>query len=851
MRGGSATLTYMRSRYVVEVVEEKKPQPAPQHPAQPASAQPPVVHPTPVIDPPYSAPPSTGVTPSQAKSSPPGKSTHIFEKKHSSVTAFVSQPLNAKLNARIEIPSAVPQVQQAPNSGGVNPNESPKEVPDLFEAAQPSVQQAWQQIQLSAAHEVPSVRPPHSTKSRKVAPEVVRSKHTTTSQNSDRLDRIERLFSDQLSSSRSDSLQAINQSSSRSQKRGLPGRKKTPKWLVILIVSGLFILGSSAAAIAAVQFDISQARVLAADLSRSVEEGNLDQAQKTISQLEKKQQRYKTLYTFTRPVITPFLSTQKVTNIDTLWDVSDRGLEVANQVFETHNTAAIAYSQFIGSSPGSALATTASLSGQLESVYSGLSGLQAEVAGLDNPFNWDAIDTLKEVSQEKLPSVRRSLLATQQLIPTLPNLLGADGRKEYLILLQNNSELRPTGGFIGSLGILTVENGRFIDFRVEDVYEVDGQLNGFVQPPAELQKHLGEAQWYLRDVNWSPDFPTVAEQAGWFLDKTIGVKPDGVIAINLSVAQELLKATGPITLVDYNEVITAENLYERAQLHSEVNFFPGSSQKKDFLSAVATALFQKLTEGEGSIAKFMPAFYQSAQESQILVSTKDPLAASVFRALGWDGGVLSPECPQPFSQGVCVVDTVMQVEANVGVNKANQFVQRDIRHVADISDDQVTHTRTITLENTSQSNAWPQGSYKAYFRLFASPRASLSSISIDGQIVPISEITEQQEFGKQVFGVLVNVPVRTAAKVEIVYTVPLDAGWSSYALFEQKQSGTGARAGADLLTHELNVSSSGRVTTVAPQPVNDPMVSDSAGGSSFIFESDRQTHEFMAVEVTR
>lgn len=838
----------MRSRYVVEVVEEEKPQPAPQHPAQPASAQPPVVHPTPVIDPPHSAPSSTGVTLRQEKTSLPGNSTHTLAKKHSTVTAFVSQPLSAKLNARIEIPSAAAQVHHSPTSGGVNP------VKDMFEAAQPSVQQAWQQIQLSAAQEVPSVRPPHSTKSRKVSPEVVRPERSVSSQNSDRLDRIERLFSDQLPSSSSHNPHASSQSSSRTQKRKLPGRKKTPKWLTIVIVATLFIMGSTAAAVAAVQYDVSQARVLAADLSRSIEEGNLDQAQRTVTQLENKQKRYKSLYTFARPIIAPFLSAEKVTNIDTLWEVSDRGLDVANQVFETHNTAAIAYGQFIGSTPGSALATTASLSGQLESVYSGLSGLQAEVAGLDNPFEWEAIDTIKSASRENLPSLRRSLLATQQLIPALPNLLGADGKKEYLILLQNNSELRPTGGFIGSLGILTVENGRFIDFRVEDVYEVDGQLNGFVQPPAELQKHLGEAQWYLRDVNWSPDFPTVAEQAGWFLDKTIGIKPDGVIAINLSVAQELLKATGPINLVDYNEVITAENLYERAQLHSEVNFFPGSSQKKDFLSAVATALFQKLTEGGGSVAKFMPAFYHSAQESQILISTKDPLAASVFRALGWDGGVLSPECPQPFSQGVCVVDTVMQVEANVGVNKANQFIQRDIRHVADISDDRVTHTRTITLQNTSQSNAWPQGAYKAYFRLLVSPRASLSSISIDGQNVPISEITEQQELGKQVFGALVNVPVRTAAKVEIVYTVPLDAGWSSYALFDQKQSGTGARAGSDSVTHELVVSASGRVSTIAPEPTSESMANNGNGAASsprYVFESTRQKHEFMAVEVTR
>ena len=167
---------------------------------------------------------------------------------------------------------------------------------------------------------------------------------------------------------------------------------------------------------------------------------------------------------------------------------------------------------------------------------------------------------------------------------------------KYLILFQNNMELRPTGGFIGSFSIISFDKGRMTEIVVNDVYSADGQLKGHVDPPEALRIHLGEGGWYLRDANWDPDFSISADKIEWFLDKEINTKVDGVIAIDLSFVQKLLKITGPINLVDFSKTITAENIYINTQNEVESDFFPGSIKKASFLTSLSKELISAVQQ---------------------------------------------------------------------------------------------------------------------------------------------------------------------------------------------------------------------------------------------------------------
>ena len=194
------------------------------------------------------------------------------------------------------------------------------------------------------------------------------------------------------------------------------------------------------------------------------------------------------------------------------------------------------------------------------------------------------------VSSKQLAPFANLVSKAQTMSILLPGMVGLEGSKNYLILLQNNMELRPGGGFIGSFARVSFAEGKLKKLDVNDIYAIDGQLKVHVEPPKEIRDDLGQKDWFLRDSNWESDFPTAARQAEWFYTKETGERVEGVIALDVSAMEELLTSIGSLDLADYKENITAENLFEKAVSHAELSFFPGSQAKKSFLTALTSEL---------------------------------------------------------------------------------------------------------------------------------------------------------------------------------------------------------------------------------------------------------------------
>lgn len=373
------------------------------------------------------------------------------------------------------------------------------------------------------------------------------------------------------------------------------------------------------------------------------------------------------------------------------------------------------------------------------------------------------------------------------VLPELPALLGEEGKKKYLILFQNNAELRPTGGFIGSFAIATFEKGRMTSLDVQDVYSADGQLRGHVEPPEPIKKYLGEAGWFLRDSNWSPDFPTSAKRAAWFLDKELGEKVDGVIALDLDVAKNMLGSIGPVELADFGETVTADNLYEKAQFAAEGEFFPGSKSKKNFLTALAKVLLARFTEApKENIAILGKTFFSGLNSRHLAVWTNNLNVNKALAKNGWGGSLGNVSCPKSVEN--CAADYLQIVEANVGVNKANYFLEREYSLDLSLADSSIRHTLIISYKNNSQSGVWPGGDYKNYLRVFAATGARFISASQNEERL---EIETDNELGKEVGGVLVNVPAGESRKVILVWEAPIQSlgNAGELAFLWQKQMG--------------------------------------------------------------
>jgi hypothetical protein len=428
--------------------------------------------------------------------------------------------------------------------------------------------------------------------------------------------------------------------------------------------------------------------------------------------------------------------------------------------------------------------TLTNIKTELSEIYFHLSAIES---GLRILPSFKPLNSLRE----KNTSAREIVLQAQKASQILPWVLGLEKKRTFLILLQNNHELRPTGGFIGSIALITFEKGKLIDFEVQDVYWADGQLKGHVEPPPELKKYLGEANWYLRDSNWSPDYPTSALRAKWFLEKETGRVVDGVLATDLFFIQELLQATGEIELTDFKEKISDQNLFERAEYYAEIGFFPGSTQKQDFLGALSRALFEELKNNDGETwTKIFKAFSQSLKTKDLLIYLTDSQAMKIISQLGWDGSIQSPSC---LSVKDCLADYLMLVEANVGVNKANFFVKRAIDQQIKISPNGVIEENLkISYQNESPSETFPGGVYRNYLRLLTPLGTSLVKASLSGEEIPLSKIETSEISAKSSFGFLVEIGPGEKKLLELIYRLGPKITLkekTQYLFFLQKQPG--------------------------------------------------------------
>ena len=425
------------------------------------------------------------------------------------------------------------------------------------------------------------------------------------------------------------------------------------------------------------------------------------------------------------------------------------------------------------------------------------------------------------ILQGQIEKTKESLVLLDSLSKSLMEIAnlaldftGGGQAKTYLVLLQNNTELRPGGGFIGNWGLLKFDEGKLKEITVEDIYTVDGQLKEQIEPPKQLEKFLAVDNFYMRDSNWSGDFEANATLGRDFLKKETGMDVDGVVAADLTFVQNLLKATGPLKLEDYNEEISADNLFEKGEYYSEVNFFPGSTQKRDFFGALTRALISKMLADIAQIGEdnktsndshFVEAanVVKEALARKHLMMTFDNANLSAFsKAKGWNHP-LPPANFDPSSDLGETRDFLALLEANLGANKVNRVLERKIDYEVNVGrDGDLVAKLTITYTNNSQAETWPVGKYVNYLRVYVPKDAQLLEYKNAEQKIDDVELADGEKL--TTFGMIVEVPIKSTRQVVLSYSIPkkVDLEKSpTYHLYVQKQAGTGN----DPLTFSTNL----------------------------------------------
>lgn len=442
-------------------------------------------------------------------------------------------------------------------------------------------------------------------------------------------------------------------------------------------------------------------------------------------------------------------------------------------------------------------------------IYSAIASTKSSLLQLEE---LKAQNQLPDNVQKRLEEMSYMLTLFENTIEFLPELMGFEKPKKYLLLFQNNMELRPGGGFIGSYGIVNFDKGKMGKIQIHDVYDADGKLKTHIEPPYALRRYGGVSHWFLRDSNFDIDGTTNAAAAADILKRSTGESVDGVISIDTNFIKNLLAVMGPVEVADYKETVTADNFYMLTQKHAEDNFFPGSTQKKDFLRALLNSMLTKLSSGEErSYLQIVKALEKSLKEKHMILAFPDESIQKMMTASNLSGTLWDKRRREEnsFSDFFGVVD------ANIGGNKGNYYLKRDVAQSVTVSDSgQLFGEATITYENTSKKDSKFGGDYKTYTRFILPSGADLRTVSVDGRRVEIIEaITNPTQYtsksfvapsaleiestkvdGKEVVGFVVSVPYSSTKKVTISYVAPQAINTSSsvfsYNLRLFKQPGT-------------------------------------------------------------
>lgn len=248
---------------------------------------------------------------------------------------------------------------------------------------------------------------------------------------------------------------------------------------------------------------------------------------------------------------------------------------------------------------------------------------------------------LRDMLVEPLARYGSLLDAYQRMDDVLPRILGRDGTRRYLVLAQNPAEIRPTGGFTGTIGILELRDGGIEQMDFQDVYVLDSQTGmPYQEPPEALRAHLlNRSSWELADANWSPDFPTAAQDASRLYTLESGdADIDGVIAITTFALDRLMEVTGPIEVSEYGVTVEPGDVtvVGIASTRDDSQGF----ERKRFLDVLATtALDRLLATPPARWGELLEVVEQIGRERLALAWFPDPAEQALVSGTPWGGEI--------------------------------------------------------------------------------------------------------------------------------------------------------------------------------------------------------------------
>jgi len=401
------------------------------------------------------------------------------------------------------------------------------------------------------------------------------------------------------------------------------------------------------------------------------------------------------------------------------------------------------------------------------------------------------IQEVRDQISNSLPKIKKATENAVFLSRLVPGVAGYPEKQTYLFLFQNNTELRPTGGFWGSYGVLKVKNGEIDEFWTDDTYNLDKQAepSGIPKPWQLVKLSYADPDWYFRDANWNPDFPTSAEKAEWFYHEEGGKeKFDGLLAITPTFIESLLEVTGPIELKDWGYTFESKDFTKKIQYFVEKRYRELGiplTERKGILGDLSRNLFDKiLLLPREKWIDFFNVIQDNLNQKQFLLYIHDKETQDYVKEQNWGG-----EVKRVFGDYLLVVDS------NMASLKTDAYIDRNINYELVVDESgQVKAKVSIFYKNNAPGHDWNYTRYRTWSRIYVPKGSELISVSGNEKnpafYEPDTPYEVSLELGRTVFGSFIIIEPGGEKTLIFEYKLPDNIIQDKkYTLLIQKQPG--------------------------------------------------------------
>lgn len=403
---------------------------------------------------------------------------------------------------------------------------------------------------------------------------------------------------------------------------------------------------------------------------------------------------------------------------------------------------------------------------------------------------------------EYVDEASKFLANGKPFLESAPYLLGTDSPRTYLVLFQNDKELRPTGGFMTAYAIMKVDNAKISTVMSSDIYSLDAVYKPSIKAPEPIINYIKgpyvlSQNWRLRDMNWSPDFATAMELVVPAAEKAGVTNIDGVIAVDTQLLVNLLDVIGNIGVSGYGNFSTAiepkcncpQVIYELesfADVEGPIIWDPitgkiiqrpanSDNRKKIIGPLMNSILANALGQPKEKMSALIGAIFKSMTEKHVLLYMLDETSQKAVSNFGLGGTI-----DQSYGADYLHIN-----DANLGGRKSNMYATESVEQDIQIgSDGTATKTVTITYQNPEKQDGWLNSVLPTWVRVYVPKGSEL--ISEDGLETTASPY---EDLGKTVFAGYFQLRPEGVSKVTFKYKLPFKVA-KEYKLLIQKQPGT-------------------------------------------------------------